>query len=226
MFFKEFGLNQAILDSVEKCGFVNPTPIQCEVIPQILAGKDVVAQGKTGSGKTAAFGLPGIELIAGKHPKEGMLVITPTRELAIQVSQELAKYGKGMGIKTVAVYGGDSAARQIEAIHKGSHIVVATPGRLLDLLESNRLKGFAPSIVVLDEGDEMLNMGFLEDVQAIFQKLPKERQTLLFSATLADPIQRLIRKILKEPHFIKVGDEGFGHQDIEHIFYDLKDYRI
>ncbi len=223
--FKDFGLQPAILESVEKCGFTKPTSIQAEVIPHILEGKDVVAQAQTGTGKTAAFGLPGLELICAKPAKEGMLVITPTRELAIQVSAEIGKYGKGLGIKTVAVYGGDSAARQIEAIHRGAHVVVATPGRLLDLLESKRLKGFAPSIVVLDEADEMLNMGFLEDVQAIFQHLPEERQTLLFSATLSDPIQKLIRKILKEPLFITVGNTGFSHQDIEHIFYDLKDHR-
>lgn len=223
--FKDFELNESILQSIEKCGFTKPTPIQAEVIPHILAGVDVVAQAQTGTGKTAAFSLPALELIYAKPSKEGMLVITPTRELAIQVSEEIAKYGRGLGIKTVAVYGGDSSVRQIEAIQRGAHVVVATPGRLLDLLESNRLKNYEPSIVVLDEADEMLNMGFLEDVQAIFQYLPKERQTLLFSATLSDPIQKLIRKILKDPLFVTVGTTGFSHQDIEHVFYDLKDHK-
>ncbi len=223
--FKDFDLSESIQEAVAKCGFTKPTPIQSEVIPHILAGVDVVAQAQTGTGKTAAFGLPALELILGKPPKEGMLVITPTRELAVQVSEELAKYGRSSGIKTVAVYGGDSAQRQIDAIQRGANVIVATPGRLLDLLESKRLKNFEPSIVVLDEADEMLNMGFLEDVQAIFQYLPKERQTLLFSATLSDPIQRLIRKILKDPMFITVGSTGFSHQDIEHIFYDLKDHK-
>ena len=223
--FKDFDLSESIQEAIAKCGFTKPTPIQSEVIPHILAGVDVVAQAQTGTGKTAAFGLPALELILNKPPKEGMLVITPTRELAVQVSEEIAKYGRSSGIKTVAVFGGDSAQRQIDAIQRGANVIVATPGRLLDLLESKRLKNFEPSIVVLDEADEMLNMGFLEDVQAIFQYLPKERQTLLFSATLSDPIQRLIRKILKDPMFITVGSTGFSHQDIEHIFYDLKDYR-
>lgn len=223
--FKDFDLSESILEAIEKCGFTKPTPIQAEVIPHILAGVDVVAQAQTGTGKTAAFGLPSLELIRDRAPNEGVLVITPTRELAVQVSEELAKYGKGSGIKTVAVFGGDSSQRQIDAIQRGANVVVATPGRLLDLLESKRLKNFEPSIVVLDEADEMLNMGFLEDVQAIFEYLPKERQTLLFSATLSEPIQRLIRTILHDPLFVKVGTAGFSHQDIEHIFYDLKDHK-
>ncbi len=223
--FKDFDLSDSIQEAVEKCGFTKPTPIQSEVIPHILAGLDVVAQAQTGTGKTAAFGLPALELILNKPAKEGMLVITPTRELAVQVAEELAKYGKSSGIKTVAVFGGDSASRQIEAIQRGANVIVATPGRLLDLLESKRLRNFEPSIVVLDEADEMLNMGFLEDVQKIFEFLPKERQTLLFSATLSDPIQRLIRGILKDPLFVKVGTSGFSHVDIQHMFYDLKDYK-
>ena len=223
--FKDFELSETLQEAIEKCGFTKPTPIQAEVIPHILAGVDVVAQAQTGTGKTAAFGLPSLELILERSSKEGMLVITPTRELAVQVSEELSKYGRSSGIKTVAVFGGDSSMRQIEAIQKGANVVVATPGRLLDLLESKRLKNFQPSIVVLDEADEMLNMGFLEDVQAIFEYLPKERQTLLFSATLSDPIQRLIRTILKDPMFITVGTTGFSHQDIEHIFYDLRDHK-
>ncbi len=223
--FRDFALSESIIEAVEKCGFTKPTPIQGEVIPHILAGVDVVAQAQTGTGKTAAFGLPSLELILDRPAKAGMLVITPTRELAIQVCEELSRYGRPSGIKTVAVYGGDSAQRQIEAIQRGANVIVATPGRLLDLLESKRLKNYEPSIVVLDEADEMLNMGFLEDVQTIFEFLPEERQTLLFSATLSDPIQRLIRTILKDPMFIKVGSTGFSHQDIEHIFYDLKEHK-
>ena len=188
--FKDFGLSQNILESINACGFTNPTPIQEAAIPVILEGKDVVAQAQTGTGKTAAFALPALELIAGQ--KEGLLVIVPTRELAIQVAGEIAKYGKGLSIRTVAIYGGDSREKQISSIRKGVDVVVATPGRLLDLLEAKQMR-FTPSIIVLDEADEMLNMGFLEDVQAIFSFLPKERQTLLFSATLADPIQKLIR---------------------------------
>ena len=214
--FKDFGLSQNILESINACGFTNPTPIQEAAIPVILEGKDVVAQAQTGTGKTAAFALPALELIAGQ--KEGLLVIVPTRELAIQVAGEIAKYGKGLSIRTVAIYGGDSREKQISLIRKGVDVVVATPGRLLDLLEAKQMR-FTPSIIVLDEADEMLNMGFLEDVQAIFSFLPKERQTLLFSATLADPIQKLIRKWLHDPLFIKMEN---SHQDIEHIFYDLK----
>ena len=148
--FKDFDLSESIQEAVAKCGFTKPTPIQSEVIPHILAGVDVVAQAQTGTGKTAAFGLPALELILGKPPKEGMLVITPTRELAVQVSEELAKYGRSSGIKTVAVYGGDSAQRQIDAIQRGANVIVATPGRLLDLLESKRLKNFVYALLELN----------------------------------------------------------------------------
>jgi ATP-dependent RNA helicase DeaD len=223
--FRDFDLSESIQEAIETLGFTKPTPIQTEVIPHILSGKDVVAQAQTGTGKTAAFGLPALELILDRNPNEGMLVITPTRELAVQVSEEIQKYGKNSGIRTVAVFGGDSAQRQIDAIQRGANVIVATPGRLLDLLESKRLKKFQPSIVVLDEADEMLNMGFLEDVQAIFEYLPKERQTLLFSATLSDPIQRLIRNILNDPLFVTVGSTGFSHQNIQHIFYDLREHK-
>ncbi len=222
--FEDFGLKTTLQESIKKCGFTAPTPIQAEVIPHILLGKDIVAQAKTGSGKTAAFGLPSLHLISDQPKKAGLLVITPTRELAIQVSDELSQYGKHSGMYATAVFGGSSHSKQISSIQQGASIIVATPGRLLDLLQSKRLKGFQPSIIVLDEADEMLDMGFLEDIQAIFEFLPEARQTLLFSATMPDPIQKLARKILKEPVFVKTGTSGFNHQDIEHVFYAIDRY--
>jgi ATP-dependent RNA helicase DeaD len=219
--FDSLGLSGSTLESIKKCGFTSPTPIQEQVIPHILSGKDIAAQAQTGSGKTAAFGLPAMHMIETDREHTGLLVITPTRELAIQISEELARYGSHSKTRTLAIYGGSSSSHQIDAVRRGVNIVAATPGRLLDLLESKQLRDFKPSVVVLDEADEMLNMGFLEDVQAIFEYLPKEKQILLFSATMPKPIQKLAQKLLKDPVFVTVGTQGFSHQDIEHVFYRL-----
>ncbi|MCE9600416.1 MAG: DEAD/DEAH box helicase [Spirochaetia bacterium] len=182
---------------ITDAGFTTPSPIQSETIPLILAGRDVIAQAQTGTGKTAAFGLP---LMSGLLPsdKTQILVITPTRELALQVSQELRTLGKHAGAKVASVYGGASARDQIQSLKNGANIVSGTPGRLLDLMSSRRMK-IEPGAVVLDEADRMLDMGFLEDIEQIFEMLPAERQTLLFSATLPDRIQKLAQNILNNP---------------------------
>ncbi|MBL8020493.1 MAG: DEAD/DEAH box helicase [Leptospirales bacterium] len=195
--FSHFGLSAEIQKGITDAGFTTPSPIQSETIPLILAGRDVIAQAQTGTGKTAAFGLP---LMSRLLPSENtqILVITPTRELALQVSQELRTLGKHAGAKVASVYGGASARDQIQSLKNGANIVSGTPGRLLDLMSSKRMK-IAPGAVVLDEADRMLDMGFLEDIELIFKMLPAERQTLLFSATLPDRIQKLAQSILKNP---------------------------
>ena len=219
MNFEELGLKQSLLNSIAEMGFKEPSPIQKDAIPVVLAGRDVVAQAHTGTGKTAAFGLPCLHNLKGGRGVE-MLVITPTRELANQVSDELYAFGKEDAVRTVTVFGGQSYSQQIDRIRHGAQIVVATPGRLLDLLQSGKLQNFAPSMIVLDEADEMLDMGFLEDIQKIFTFLPKERQTLLFSATMPNPIRELAKKILHNPETISVTkkDDGTINKNIEESY--------
>jgi len=221
--FESFGLKEQILKGITEAGFKVPSPIQQKVIPLILTGVDLIGQAHTGTGKTAAFGLPALSMMQ-KNKGVELLVITPTRELATQVSDELFRLGSFAGIKTATIYGGKSFSGQLESIRRGAQVVVATPGRLLDMLQSGRLANFRPSIVVLDEADEMLDMGFLEDIQAIFTFLPKNRQTLLFSATMPMPIQRLAKDILKDPEFISVTQRETSNKDIKQHYYVIEDY--
>lgn len=223
--FEEFGLSNEVLQAVKEAGFREPSPIQAESIPLILQGNDIVAQAQTGTGKTAAFGLSAISKMDARSSQVQMLVITPTRELATQVSDELYSLGRPSGVRTVTIYGGSSYSRQLDQIKRGASIVVATPGRMLDLLKNGRLPGFAPQIVVLDEADEMLDMGFLEDIEQIFSFLPKERQTLLFSATMPEPIKRLAGRILKDPKYISVTPKDHTtNTDIEQQYYVINEY--
>jgi len=216
--FESFSLNQDLLKAIQEVGYLNPTPVQSSVIPIILDGKDVTAKAQTGSGKTAAFGLPSLNLIS-KSPDAQILILTPTRELALQVCDEMKKFSKYLNITPNAIYGGESMGKQLKLLKKDNRIIVGTPGRLLDLFRSKHLKDFSPSVVVLDEGDEMLNMGFFEDIQAIFSFLPKERQTLLFSATLSSKIQKISKKFLKNPITIDLSTEEKEHKDIHQIYY-------
>ncbi len=216
--FSDLGLNAKVLDSVKKAGFKIPSPIQAQAIPVVLAGKDMVGQAHTGTGKTAAFGLPCINNMKGNNGVE-VLVITPTRELATQVSDELFKYSRDLNIRTTTVYGGSSYKRQIDLINRGAGIIVATPGRLLDILKRDMLNSFAPTMVILDEADEMLDMGFLDDINAIFSYLPSKRQTLLFSATMPKPIKLLAERILQEPVFISITKGETTNKDISQQYY-------
>jgi len=216
--FEELGLKKQILKSIKEAGFTAPSPIQAAAIPVILNGKDIVGQAHTGTGKTAAFGLPALSNMHNKGGVE-LLVITPTRELATQVSDELFRFGRNMGIRTVTIFGGSSYNRQIDLIKRGASVVVATPGRLLDILKKGMLDSFAPSMVVLDEADEMLDMGFLDDINEIFSYLPTERQTLLFSATMPQPIKTLANRILQEPEFISITKGETTNADIEQLYY-------
>ena len=216
--FEELGLKKQILKSIKEAGFTAPSPIQAAAIPVILNGKDIVGQAHTGTGKTAAFGLPALSNMHNQGGVE-LLVITPTRELATQVSDELFRFGRNMGIRTVTIFGGSSYNRQIDLIKRGASVVVATPGRLLDILKKGMLDSFAPSMVVLDEADEMLDMGFLDDINEIFSYLPTERQTLLFSATMPQPIKTLANRILQEPEFISITKGETTNADIEQLYY-------
>ena len=216
MTFKDFNLKPQIQKAIDEAGFVEPSPIQKEAIPLILAGKDVVGQAHTGTGKTAAFALPMLNMLELNGEVEG-LVIVPTRELATQVSDEIFRLGKYLKIKTAAVYGGSSYSRQLHHIDNAS-IVVATPGRLLDLLKSGKIE-LNPSFVVLDEADEMLDMGFLDDIKAIFEFLPSNRQTMLFSATMPNAIKELASKILYNPEFITITKQDVTNENIKQYYY-------
>lgn len=220
--FDSFGLHEEILKALEEANFKVPSSIQQEVIPHILAGRDLVGQAQTGTGKTGAFGLPSLHRLH-QTPGSQMLVLTPTRELAKQVSDEIYRFGRYLGIKTAVICGGKSSKNQVESLHRGVQVLVATPGRLLDLLGSNQLPTFKPSIVVLDEADEMLDMGFLEDITHIFKYLPAKRQTLLFSATMPAPIQKLAEKILSNPLFVSAKQKEKVNQDIEQFYYMIRE---
>ncbi len=220
--FEALGLHPDILAGVVEAGFRAASPIQARAIPVVLAGHDMVGQAHTGTGKTAAFGLPAMSRIAHK-PGVGLLVITPTRELATQVSDELHRLGKHARMHTATVYGGQPYRRQIEHIERGAQVVVATPGRLLDLLKGGSLRRFEPSIVVLDEADEMLDMGFLDDIQEIFSYLPKSRQTLLFSATMPRAIRQLAERILHEPVTVTVESKEATNTDIAQHYYVIEE---
>jgi len=208
---------------VKIAGFKEPSPIQEMAIPIINSGSDMVGQAHTGTGKTAAFGLPMMDKLA-KGEIERALVITPTRELATQVADELYHLGRFAGIRTLTVYGGVGYGRQIALIHKGVQIVVATPGRLKDLYKKGKIDVFNPEIVVLDEADEMLDMGFLEEIKEIFEYIPQNRQTLLFSATMPEPIKELANNILYRPEFISVvGDEEITKNIIDQRYYVINE---
>jgi len=223
MTFEDFGFRSEVLKGVIEAGFTIPSPIQQKAIPIVLSGKDVIAQAHTGTGKTAAFGLPILNMIDSTNRKVEALVITPTRELATQVSDELYKLGQYNGIRTMSIYGGQSYSRQLNLLDKGVNIVVATPGRLLDILKSGKMPNFNPKFVVLDEADEMLDMGFLDDIKEIFTFLPKDRQTLLFSATMPTPIKTLAQTILNNPEFITVSTGQTTNKDIKQYYYVIEE---
>jgi ATP-dependent RNA helicase DeaD len=216
--FENLGLKKEIVKRVKEIGFEKPSPIQEKAIPVILKGKDIIAQAQTGTGKTAAFALP---ILSMMQKNQKALVITPTRELAIQVSEEIFKFGKYLNIHTATVYGGSSYNRQIKHI-KTSQFIVATPGRLLDLLKSGRIE-ISPEFVVLDEADEMLDMGFLDDIKEIFKYIPKNRQTLLFSATMPEAIKNLAKSILKEPEIITITKKQVTNENIKEYFYVIEE---
>ncbi|MDD3602369.1 MAG: DEAD/DEAH box helicase [Sulfurovum sp.] len=220
MKFTDFNLKKSIQDAIQEAGFTEPSPVQKEAIPLILDGNDIIAQAQTGTGKTAAFGLPIMSMMKADGSVEG-LVIVPTRELAMQVSDELYRFGKLSNIKTATVYGGTAYAKQIERINQAS-IVVATPGRLQDLLMSKKIK-LNPHFVVLDEADEMLDMGFLDEIKNIFTFLAKDRQTLMFSATMPKAIRKLAEEILQEPKTVSITKSESTNTSITQLYYVVEE---
>ncbi|MDQ1325851.1 MAG: ATP-dependent helicase DeaD [Campylobacterota bacterium] len=220
MKFTDFNLKESIQDAIKEAGFTEPSPVQKEAIPLVLAGHDIIAQAQTGTGKTAAFGLPIMSMMKADGSVEG-LVIVPTRELAMQVSDELYRFGKLSNLKTATVYGGTAYAKQIERINQAS-IVVATPGRLQDLLMSKKIK-LNPHFVVLDEADEMLDMGFLDEIKNIFTFLAKDRQTLMFSATMPKAIRKLAEEILLEPKTVSITKSESTNTSITQLYYVVEE---
>lgn len=223
MKFTELNLSEDILATVVKAGFVEPSPIQELTIPLALEGKDVIGQAQTGTGKTAAFGLPTLNKIDVNRNVVQALVIAPTRELAVQSQEELFRFGREKGVKVRSVYGGSSIDKQIKALRSGAHVVVGTPGRLLDLIKRKALKLETVETLILDEADEMLNMGFLEDIEAIISRVPETRQTLLFSATMPDAIKRIGVKFMKEPEHVKIAAKSLTTDLIDQYYIRVKE---
>ncbi len=208
--FADLGLRPDILNALTTLGYEEPTPIQSEAIPPLLAGNDLLGQAATGTGKTAAFALPLLERIAdriGKGEKPLALVLAPTRELAVQVSEAVHRYGRHMGTRVLPIYGGQPIGRQLRELSRGVDIVVATPGRAIDHLQRGTLQLGDLQVVVLDEADEMLDMGFAEDIDAILSETPPERQTVLFSATMPPRIDRMAKSHLRSPVLIQIERE-------------------
>ncbi|HEP1601458.1 TPA: DEAD/DEAH box helicase [Streptococcus pyogenes] len=223
MKFTEFNLSQDIQSAVVTAGFEKASPIQEMTIPLALEGKDVIGQAQTGTGKTAAFGLPTLNKIRTNENIIQALVIAPTRELAVQSQEELFRFGREKGVKVRSVYGGSSIEKQIKALKSGAHIVVGTPGRLLDLIKRKALILDHVETLILDEADEMLNMGFLEDIEAIISRVPADRQTLLFSATMPAPIKQIGVKFMKDPEHVQIKNKELTNVNVEQYYVRVKE---
>jgi ATP-dependent RNA helicase DeaD len=224
MKFSELGLSEGIVNTLKEIGYEQPTPIQEQTIKLALEGRDVLGQAQTGTGKTAAFGLPTIEKIDASNPAIQALVIAPTRELAVQGQEELFRFGKSKGLKVRTVFGGSSIEKQIKGLKAGAHIVVGTPGRLVDLIKRKAIKLDQLETLILDEADEMLNMGFLEDIHFIIEKTPENRQTLLFSATMPADIKKIGVKFMKNPEHIKIAAKEMTADRIDQYYVKTKEF--
>lgn len=220
--FRDFPLSEAIQRAVAEVGYTEPTPIQAQSIPLILEGKDVIGRSHTGTGKTAAFGLPAIEMIDPELEGVQVLALCPTRELAMQAAAEVEKFARyKKGVKVVAVYGGASMEKQIFQLKKGANFVIGTPGRIMDHLRRRTLRLGSLRMAILDEADEMLNMGFREDIETILAQAPEERQTVLFSATMPQPILDITREYQKDPVMVAIGSErSRTAENIEQFYFD------
>ncbi|MCB9493642.1 MAG: DEAD/DEAH box helicase [Epsilonproteobacteria bacterium] len=220
--FSSLPISPEVLQAVSDMGFTQPSPIQIAAIPSLANGLDVIGQAMTGTGKTAAFAIPLIDKIDPTIKKPQALILCPTRELCVQVAQEIEKLARHkQKIKALAIYGGQSITNQIHDLKKGAHIIIGTPGRTLDHLRRKTLKLTEVSIVVLDEADEMLDMGFRDDIQAILSDTPAERQTVLFSATMSSDIKQLAKRFQKNPHTIKVSKENQAKNSISQYYYHV-----
>ncbi|MFZ2657627.1 MAG: DEAD/DEAH box helicase, partial [Victivallales bacterium] len=221
--FEEFGLSAELMKGVVELGFITPTPVQAKVIPMLLKGeRDVVAIAQTGTGKTAAFGLPLLQLTDAANPATQALVLCPTRELCVQIAKDLTEYGRfAPHLKILAVYGGSSIRDQMHSLHRGVHIIVATPGRMKDLLNRRAANLGAVQRVVLDEADEMLNMGFQEELESILKEVPDAARTLLFSATMPRQVAVIAAKYMTDPEEIVIGQRNAGAPNVTHECYTV-----
>ncbi len=226
--FSELGLSAEILKAIDKLGFEQAAPIQAESIPPLLQGSDVVGQSQTGSGKTAAFAIPAIEKTDPTQRAVQVLILCPTRELAVQVSEEVHKLALfKRGINALPIYGGQSYERQFYGLKQGAQIVIGTPGRLMDHMRRGTLRLETVKMVILDEVDVMLNMGFRDDIELILQATPKERQTVFFSATIPKPIQQLIEKYSRNPKQIRIEQKALTVPTVEQVYYEVdRRYKI
>jgi ATP-dependent RNA helicase DeaD len=220
--FTELGLSPELLKAVAKMGFEEATPIQSEAIPHLLAGSDVVGQSQTGSGKTAAFAVPAIESVDTNVRAPQVLILCPTRELAVQVAEEVAKLAQfKRGVRELPIYGGQSYERQFRGLQQGAQIIIGTPGRVMDHLSRGTLKLDKIKMVILDEADRMLDMGFLEDIKTVLSHAPAERQTVLFSATLPGPIKTLIKTFTRHPVNLHIESQALTVPAIEQVYYEV-----
>ena len=222
--FEDMNISNEICHAVLDMGFEEATPIQSQAIPVILEGKDIIGQSQTGTGKTAAFGIPLLERINPEDRRLQALILCPTRELAIQVSEEFRKLLKYKdNIRVLPIYGGQPIDRQIAALKKGTQVVIGTPGRVMDHMRRRTIKAETVQMMVLDEADEMLDMGFREDIETILVKIPEEHQTLLFSATLSPEILDITKRFQKDPEFIKIVRKELTVPNIEQYYFDVKE---
>lgn len=221
--FSELPIADYIKEAVQELGFEDATPIQAQAIPLVATGVDVIGQAQTGTGKTAAFGIPAIERVVVEDRNTQVLIMCPTRELALQVKEQIHKISKfKKGILVSAIYGGESYDKQFRDLKKGAHIVVGTPGRIIDHIERKTLNLSNLQMLILDEADEMLNMGFREDIERILSSAPAERQTLLFSATMSREILNIANKFQKDPEIIKVTRKEITNDNIEQTYYSVR----
>jgi ATP-dependent RNA helicase DeaD len=221
MNFEEMGFTPGILKAIQELGFEQPMPVQAKVIPQMLGGeRDIIALAQTGTGKTAAFGLPLVQSTDTETNSTQALILCPTRELCMQITGDLGDYAKHTGnIRILAVYGGSSIENQIRELKKGVHIIVATPGRLIDLIGRRTVKLHNVTTVILDEADEMLNMGFLDSINEILEEVPEGRRTLLFSATMSSEIASIAKKYMNNPVEITIGTKNSTAENVSHAYY-------
>lgn len=220
--FSELGLSSELLKAIDKLGFEQAAPIQAEAIPLLLQGRDVVGQSQTGSGKTVAFAAPALEKVVVEERATQVLILCPTRELAVQVAEEVHKLALfKRGLHALPVYGGQSYDRQLFGLRQGAHVVIGTPGRVMDHMRRGTLRLTGVKMVVLDEVDVMLNMGFRDDIELILQGTPKERQTVFFSATIPRPIQQLIEKYSRDPQNVRIEQKAMTVPTVEQIYYEV-----
>lgn len=221
--FYEFGLSKQLIQATVNMGFEETTPIQEKTIPLVIEGRDIIGRAQTGTGKTAAFGIPLVEKIEAQTKVIKGLVVTPTRELAVQVAEEINKIGQFKGVRALPIYGGQDINSQIRALRNKPQIVVGTPGRLRDHMRRKTIQLQQVEMVIFDEADEMLNMGFKEDVEAILREIPGNRQTLLFSATMPKPIQDLAERFMKSPEIVSIKAKEATVSKIEQNYIEVQE---